>query len=57
MMLLMAILILLGQKSGLANSTHDLKVVGSNLAQQLDGKGFNGMPESIPAPNVVTFNN
>jgi hypothetical protein len=37
----------------LANSTHDLKVVGSNLVSSniLDRNGVKAMPESIPAPS------
>jgi len=39
--------------SHLANSTHDQKVVGSNLVSPeiLDGNGVKAMPGSIPAPN------
>jgi len=35
------------------NSTHDRKIVGSNLVSSniLDGDGVEAMPGSIPAPN------
>ncbi len=41
----------------LANSTHDAKVVGSNLVQNNRWKWslFKAMPESIPAPNSGSF--
>ncbi len=35
----------------LANSTHDLKVVGSNLVSSNILNGVKAMPESILAPN------
>jgi len=38
---------------GFTNSTHDQKVVGSNLesSEMLDGNGVKAMPGSILAPN------
>jgi len=41
----------------IANSTHDQKVVGSNLVSSkiLDGNGVKAMPGSIHAPNSGSF--
>jgi len=41
------------------NSTHNLKVEGSNLVSSkiLDGNGVKAMPGSIPAPNSGSSDN
>jgi hypothetical protein len=41
----------------LANSTYDLKVVGSNVVSSniLDEYGFKSIPGFIPAPNSPNF--